>query len=719
MATRITGDDIRAIAVSRQHEFYKELEPAELDAYHRVNQGLMALGRTAVEVLGGDQLFAVQMTSGFHLSAGVRGRLPKDLWFATYLRENAGPFVGMPQVFGIASSSGLEIGLAATIHPSDFSAAAIKERVRDAAPLIFDRFPDPASAEAVALDGQLRSSGLWKFRRKTRLPPGSEFPSLNAWLSFIKSAAGKEWGAAAISQYLGPSELDALSDLEPLVAQMSAIFRPIMTTVRPPSRDSLGTERPLTATPSNDLPLDQMDEPSAPSRRVWLWAPGEGASHWDELYATGLMAVGWDGIGSFDSYGTLEEFREAIARTQEREPNNNALTCFNFAKVVKPGDMVFAKAGTTAVLGYGIVTGEYRHDDARPALKNTRAVNWLARSRKNTNYKLPIKTLTELSDLATIEELLGLFENDAGSVAVPSTERRPFSIDDAMAGLFLPREQVESALRVWRQKNNIILQGPPGVGKTFVARRLAYALIGFEDPSRLAAVQFHQSYSYEDFVGGYRPAKGGGFELRDGAFAEFCRRARVDKNETYVFIIDEINRGNLARILGEMMTLIEPDKRSQEWAVNLSYSERTDDRFFIPSNVFVVGLMNTADRSLAVVDYALRRRFAFVTLAPAFDSAEFKQALVAKGIQAGLVDSLSRAMRELNAAISEDRRTLGPGYSIGHSYFSNPPIRLETQEEQKRWLREIVDTEITPLLNEYWFDDEDKARQWSTQLMDL
>ncbi len=289
-------------------------------------------------------------------------------------------------------------------------------------------------------------------------------------------------------------------------------------------------------------------------------------------------------------------------------------------------------------------------------------------------------------------------------------EATAYTLDDALRELFLSRGEVEDILLLWRAKRNIILQGPPGVGKSFAAYRLAYALMAVEDRDKVGFVQFHQSYSYEDFVEGFRPAEQG-FELKPGKFVEFCRKAEADPTHKYVFIIDEINRGNLSKILGELMLLIEPDKRDPKWAMPLASGKVP---FHVPSNVYIMGLMNTADRSLAVVDYALRRRFAFVSLMPNLASPRFDEHLEALGIGADVRSLLRARVGELNDEIIGDTINLGPGFAIGHSFFCAGPSGGENDAD---WYRRVVRTELVPLLQEYWFDAPDKAEGWRARLL--
>ena len=288
-----------------------------------------------------------------------------------------------------------------------------------------------------------------------------------------------------------------------------------------------------------------------------------------------------------------------------------------------------------------------------------------------------------------------------------------YPISKALDGLFIEPEAFTAILNTLGRRKNVILQGPPGVGKTFMSRRLAYALMGRKDKQRLQFVQFHQSYSYEDFIQGWRPTADGGFELRDGVFHTFCSRAADDgSGDPWVFVIDEINRGNLSRIFGELLMLIENDKRGPDHSIPLAYS--SDRTFFVPENVHVIGLMNTADRSLAMVDYALRRRFGFMTLKPAYGNERFNQYLLAQDVPEDLVSRINDRMAAVNQEIRSDRRNLGPGFEIGHSFFV-PSGDEESLDES--WYESVVRAEIEPLIREYWFDQPSRADELVGKLL--
>ncbi len=261
------------------------------------------------------------------------------------------------------------------------------------------------------------------------------------------------------------------------------------------------------------------------------------------------------------------------------------------------------------------------------------------------------------------------------------------------------------------RKKNIVLQGAPGVGKTFVARQLAMDLTNGKK-SQFTMIQFHQSYSYEDFVQGYRPISGGGFERKNRVFWEFCERAKQNQDANYVFLIDEINRGNMSKIFGELLMLIESDKRAPEYAIPLTYSDESDEPFYIPKNVFLIGMMNTADRSLSFVDFALRRRFVFFELQPAFRSSSFRLHLESRGVETQTLELIIERMLQLNEVL---RRELGDGYCIGHSFFC--PSQDEVSYG-RQWYDSIVKLEILPLLNEYFLEDPVKSKELAGKLLE-
>lgn len=280
---------------------------------------------------------------------------------------------------------------------------------------------------------------------------------------------------------------------------------------------------------------------------------------------------------------------------------------------------------------------------------------------------------------------------------------RPYTKEDFLSEVFMPEEEYDKLAAVLLNKKNIILQGAPGVGKTFSAKRLAYSLIGAVNEDAIEFVQFHQNYSYEDFMMGYKPS-GSSFELKKGVFYRFCKKAEADPDAKYFFIIDEINRGNLSKIFGELLMLIENDYRGTP--ATLAYN---DEKFSVPKNLYIIGMMNTADRSLAMIDYALRRRFSFFEMEPGFETEGFIQ--YQQSLKNETFNDLLAKVIELNSEIASDR-SLGRGFCIGHSYFCG---RDELSCTDK-WMQEVVDYDILPMLGEYWFDDQEKYQRWENIL---
>lgn len=337
-----------------------------------------------------------------------------------------------------------------------------------------------------------------------------------------------------------------------------------------------------------------------------------------------------------------------------------------------------------------------------------------------------VERLTSPIDYATLKECPELermeyFQNPQGSLFKLTRgeydfildmirEENPVSTDaaidaytksDFLDEVYMTEKRYENLVAVLRNKKNIILQGAPGVGKTFAARRLAWSMMGEQDDSRIEFVQFHQNYSYEDFMMGYKPVEDG-FELKYGIFYRFCQKAANQPDKEFFFIIDEINRGNMSKIFGELLMLIEKDYRGTK--ATLAYNGLS---FSVPKNLYIIGMMNTADRSLAMIDYALRRRFSFFEVEPGFDSEGFIH--YQNGLNNETLNELISKVKDLNHEIALDK-SLGKGFCIGHSYFCGRDICTD------EWMHSIVDYDILPMLSEYWFDDPNKLQRWENIL---
>ncbi len=441
-------------------------------------------------------------------------------------------------------------------------------------------------------------------------------------------------------------------------------------------------------------PIKKEDKPIEKKRK------GNRFSHW----FISCQAEAWD--PSKKEVGTEESFTG-----QYKE-------CFESAKI---NDTVVFYVNRS-VVALGIVIGELTNKEVRVRLTerlgrfvsleelkanpSTASCRYLKRPR--------FTTMSELTDA----EYQAIIDMSEGHTETQVDVRPPYEAskigakqyteDDFLNDVFMTSDDLSCLRELLERKKNIILQGPPGVGKSYAAKKIAYVINGNVDEDKIRLVQFHQSYSYEDFIQGYKPNEDGGFSLVPGVFYDFCLKAQNDPNSKYFFIIDEINRGNISKIFGELLMLIEATYRGPEHAVKLAY-QKTSESFYIPSNLYIIGLMNTADRSLALIDYALRRRFAFITIEPAFERGNPAFESYKAKLNWYRFNKVISVVSDLNEEIADDE-SLGEGFKIGHSYFCG----FEGTNDEA--LKGTVLYEIIPMIEEYWNDEPDKRIEWVGRL---
>ena len=438
-------------------------------------------------------------------------------------------------------------------------------------------------------------------------------------------------------------------------------------------------------------------------REFWMFSPGEKACKWDSFYEQGIMAIGWGDLGNLEQYGAKKEMvlkHQEINRTNRSCKNDSSAT-WQFANELKVGDVVFVKRGRKTIVGRGEVISGYIYDKECNDFPHVRKMKWT----HNGEWDHPdgvatTKTLTNISNYKNyVDKLEAIFKaNENIAITKPgrtNVEDNTYDERRFLEDVYIDEQELKSLEQLIKLKKNVILQGAPGVGKTYMAKRLAYVMMKVQAKDRVQVVQFHQNYSYEDFIMGYKPTKDGKFTLTNGIFYEFCQKARADKDNKYFFIIDEINRGNLSKIFGELMMLIENDHREE--SIALAY--KPDELFSVPENLYIIGMMNTADRSLAMIDYALRRRFSFYTVKPAFNNGTFNER-VAKYSDSRVKKVIEKVIA-LNKAIMSDA-SLGEGFVIGHSYF------CVDEKDNEKWIDNVVNYDIIPMLREYWFDNNDE-----------
>ncbi len=486
--------------------------------------------------------------------------------------------------------------------------------------------------------------------------------------------------------------------------------------------------------PETNVEVFKSENPDWQPPNVWIVRGGSSGQTVDYQLENGVAGIGFN-LGDVDLSRLLDDgvIRQAYSNrnldASEGRVRAQTGSVTNFVRDIRICDYVLMPDGDGQRIHCGKVVSDPYHVP-NGLWENRRDVEWADRVLSRSDLpSFPPRTRTVMQASDGIkEEFLSWLENpirkmhglDNGGSEIVG----PYDVAAMLReGVFLEEAEIHRMLRILQSKKNLILQGPPGVGKTFIARKLGYVLMGSRNEKRITSVQFHQSYSYEDFVGGFRPDIEGGqmvFTRQDGPFLGMCAEAQANPDVEYVMLIDEINRGNLSRVFGELLMLIEADKRKPEFAVKLQHRPEDDEGFFVPENVYIIGTMNLADRSLTGMNVAMRRRFGFVDLKPQFNERVFTDWLSDETeMPPDMRAQINTRMAALNDAIADDA-SLGFNYAVGHSFFCPPVdsrLRMNDEEEWEDWYKTVVEYEIRPLLREYWFDAPDKANEQADTLL--
>ena len=428
---------------------------------------------------------------------------------------------------------------------------------------------------------------------------------------------------------------------------------------------------------------------------TWKFAPGPHADHWEEFREKGIIAISFDkNVGDLRRYTTREKLADSLGL--ENPYNSNRVWNLESFRDAAIGDIVVANRGQWEVVGIGVIEGPYEYRADRNEYWHVRKTRWIVSTELKFDQSmfrldtfaptLKWKEVKErlLEKHPELDGVLEKIENGRSKPDRPGPKQDVYTREQALSASGLDEGTFEEYWAVLQDKHQVVFQGPPGTGKSYLAEIYGRLLVA-GDMQRLEVVQFHPSYSYEDFVEGYRPTAGGGLEVREGIFKRICSKAR-DSGEPTVLIIDEINRGDLSKIFGEMLYLLEyRDKQ-----IKLTYNSELS--FEIPRNLYLIGTMNTADRSLALIDYALRRRFSFISLEPQYELVE--RLVTSAQID---IDRVIRNFKQLNGEVAANA-TLGPEFQVGHSYL------LRHRELTAANLAQVWRFDIEPLLREYYYD---------------
>ncbi|MYD90570.1 MAG: AAA domain-containing protein [Caldilineaceae bacterium SB0662_bin_9] len=442
----------------------------------------------------------------------------------------------------------------------------------------------------------------------------------------------------------------------------------------------------------------------------------------DQAISNKVLRIGFGISNKVSDLSTPNSIRKHLGDSYQRSHLDSDINQVHlFLNIMKKGDLILVNLKTRPTVAVGTISGDCWTANPNEIL---RPVTWHRHIKINDIYQDLIESFpprgktihkVEVTDAAFRVKRIVETGKDPGPTSFWVEDSRYSPADIIRDGCFATKEHIFNIIERLRTKKNLILQGPPGTGKTWLAKRLAWALVGRKDTRRVRAVQFHPNLSYEDFVRGWRPSSNGKLELVNGPFLEIVEAANQDAASSYVLVIEEINRGDPAQILGEMLTLLEADKRNQANSLELTYKHPEDEPggVYLPPNLHVIGTMNIADRSLALVDLALRRRFAFVDLMPEIGDAWKVWVREQVGFDNSILSDIQDRMLDLNNTIEADPK-LGRQFQVGHSYVTPLP---GAEIEPASWYRDVVESEIGPLLEEYWFDEPTKAREERDKLL--
>ncbi len=533
-------------------------------------------------------------------------------------------------------------------------------------------------------------------------------------------------------------------------------------------------------------------------KKYWLYAPGPGASKWEEHYNEGIMALGWGKLGDLSKYKSRTSLKTALDKHYPKDRASSRMNDVSanddFINKMKIGDIIIVKKGRKEYLGYGIVTSDYFYDSSRKEYNSLRKVNWEKKGNWSENeHDIVPKTLTDITPyedyVKRLIKMIGISEKNEKIIVAnmpislntiiygPPGTGKTFSLKNHYMKYFTASEnavtqeeyltdiiqqcswwqvialavkqlgktkvneigkhpyiKIKSQLsnsstinqNIWSQlqshtieecedvrvqrrisplifdknsesewslvEDRLIDQAPEIIEKENKINN--YSFDPNKEIKRYEFVTFHQSYSYEDFVEGIKPGLNDSdvsYKIEEGVFQKLCNRARNDENNKYAIFIDEINRGNISSIFGELITLIEDDKREKSpntITVTLPYSQK---HFSVPNNLYIIGTMNTADRSVEALDTALRRRFSFLELNPEPEMLS-QTGYVCQGID------LTKLLTAINSRIE---KLLDKDYCVGHSYF----MKINDRTNPVADLRFIFKNKILPLLQEYFYGD--------------